>query len=219
MGQEIDLLKNYPKTKRDLEKRLNEKTEEDRAIAKKFEREFFDGERRTGYGGFQYNPRFWQPVVPTFKDFYKLNKNSSILDVGCAKGFMLHDFKKLIPGIKVSGIDISNYAISNCIETVKSDLRVADARDLPFEDNSFDLVISITTIHNFDIEGCKTALKEIERVSKKDSFITVDAYHNENEKKIMQAWNLTAETILHVDDWKKLFNEARYKGDYYWFIP
>ena len=132
---------------------------------------------------------------------------------------MLHDFKKLIPGIKVSGIDISNYAISNCIETVKSDLRVADARDLPFEDNSFDLVISITTIHNFDIEGCKTALKEIERVSKKDSFITVDAYHNENEKKIMQAWNLTAETILHVDDWKKLFNEARYKGDYYWFIP
>ena len=219
MGQEIDLLKNYPKTKRDLEKRLNEKTEEDRAIAKKFEREFFDGERRTGYGGFQYNPRFWQPVVPTFKDFYKLNKNSSILDVGCAKGFMLHDFKKLIPGIKVSGIDISNYAISNCIETVKSDLLVADARDLPFEDNSFDLVISITTIHNFDIEGCKTALKEIERVSKKDSFITVDAYHNENEKKIMQAWNLTAETILHVDDWKKLFNEARYKGDYYWFIP
>ena len=219
MGQEIDLLKNYPKTKRDLEKRLNEKTEEDRAIAKKFEREFFDGERRTGYGGFQYNPRFWQPVVPTFKDFYKLNKNSSILDIGCAKGFMLHDFKKLIPGIKVSGIDISNYAISNCIETVKSDLRVADARDLPFEDNSFDLVISITTIHNFDIEGCKTALKEIERVSKKDSFITVDAYHNENEKKIMQAWNLTAETILHVDDWKKLFNEARYKGDYYWFIP
>lgn len=219
MGQEIDLLKNYPKTKRDLEKRLNEKTEEDRAIAKKFEREFFDGERRTGYGGFQYNPRFWQPVVPTFKDFYKLNKNSSILDVGCAKGFMLHDFKKLIPGIKVSGIDISNYAISNCIQTVKSDLRVADARDLPFEDNSFDLVISITTIHNFDIEGCKTALKEIERVSKKDSFITVDAYHNENEKKIMQAWNLTAETILHVDDWKKLFNEARYKGDYYWFIP
>ena len=183
MGQEIDLLKNYPKTKRDLEKRLNEKTEEDRAIAKKFEREFFDGERRTGYGGFQYNPRFWQPVVPTFKDFYKLNKNSSILDVGCAKGFMLHDFKKLIPGIKVSGIDISNYAISNCIETVKSDLLVADARDLPFEDNSFDLVISITTIHNFDIEGCKTALKEIERVSKKDSFITVDAYHNENEKK------------------------------------
>lgn len=219
MGQEIDLLKNYPKTKRDLEKRLNEKTEEDRAVAKKFEREFFDGERRTGYGGFQYNPRFWQPVVPTFKDFYKLNKNSSILDVGCAKGFMLHDFKKLIPGIKVSGIDISNYAISNCIETVKSDLLVADARDLPFDDNSFDLVISITTIHNFDIEGCKTALKEIERVSKKDSFITVDAYHNENEKKIMQAWNLTAETILHVDDWKKLFNEARYKGDYYWFIP
>ncbi len=219
MGKEINLLKNYPKTKRDLSKRLSEKTDEDRKIAQKFGREFFDGERKTGYGGFYYNPRFWHPVIPTFKEFYKLDDNSSVLDVGCAKGFMLYDFTQIIPGIKISGIDISKYAIENSLDEVSNNLLVADARELPFEDNSFDLVISITTVHNFEIEDCKKALREIQRVSKKYSFITVDAFHNEDEEKIMNAWNLTAKTILHVDDWKNLFYSCGYKGDYYWFIP
>ncbi len=219
MGKEINLLKNYPQTKRDLSKRLNEKTEEDRNIAKLFGKEFFDGDRKTGYGGFTYNERFWHPVVPTFKDFYNLNSNSSLLDIGCAKGFMLNDFCKLIPGINVKGIDISDYAIENCIENMKDDVFVGNAKELQFDDNSFDLVISITTIHNLDIKECEIALKEIQRVSKKNSFITVDAFHNDKEKEIMYAWNLTAKTILHVDDWKELFDKSGYKGDYYWFIP
>ena len=125
----------------------------------------------------------------------------------------------MIPGINVQGIDISNYAIQNSMECVKNKLQVADARELPFQDDSFDLVISITTVHNFDREDCMAALKEINRVSKGNAFITVDAYRNEEEKEAMLAWNLTAKTILHVDEWKELFLEAGYSADYYWFMP
>jgi ubiquinone/menaquinone biosynthesis C-methylase UbiE len=219
MGKEINLMVNYPKTKRDLSKRLQEKTNQDRAIARKFGKEFFDGERRYGYGGFCYNPKYWENVVPTFKEYYNLNSNSTILDIGCAKGFMLYDFKRLIPGISVAGIDISEYAIQNAKEEIKEFVQVADARELPFEDNSFDLVISITTLHNLNKEDLKIALKEVMRVTKKDAFITLDAYRSEEEKKRMQAWNLTALTVMHTDEWKKFFKEARYDGDYYWFIP
>ena len=219
MNTEIDLLKNYPKTKRDFKLRGEQKSENDRAIAKRFEKDFFDGDRKNGYGGFYYNKKYWQPVIPDFINYYNLKAQQSILDVGCAKGFMLHDFKELMPDIITKGIDISNYAIANCMPSVKNDLKVANALDLPFKDNSFDLVISITTVHNFKIEDCKEAIKEIMRVSKKNAFITVDAYRNEKEKEAMLAWNLTAKTILHVDEWKDLFKLIDYKGDYYWFMP
>jgi len=216
---EIDLLKNYPKTKRNVKERGATKTEEDRQIARQFGKEFFDGDRRHGYGGFAYLSRFWQPVVPTFQEQYGLSAQSKILDVGCAKGFMLHDFRELIPGISVKGIDVSKYAIEHCKEEVRPFLEVADARSLPYEDNSFDLVIGINTIHNLEKEELKKALKEIERVSRKHSFITVDAYRNDEEKELMFDWNLTAKTILHIDEWKALFDEVGYMGDYYWFIP
>ncbi|WP_169543640.1 class I SAM-dependent methyltransferase [Sneathiella aquimaris] len=219
MGQEIDLLANYPKTKRDLTQRGNEKTEADRAIARQFGKDFFDGDRRHGYGGFSYFPRFWQPVIPTFQSHFGLTKNSSLLDVGCAKGFMLHDLKELIPGITVAGVDVSDYAIENSMETVREQVSVADARDLPFGDNSFDVVISINTVHNLEKPDCGKALQEIERVSKGQSFITVDAYRTDEEYERMQAWNLTAKTILHVDEWKAFFKEIGYTGDYFWFIP
>lgn len=219
MGKEIDLLKNYPKPKRNLNKRLNEKTDEDRTIARKFGKEFFDGNRSQGYGGYNYDPRFWSPVVPTFKDYWQLNSNLDLLDVGCGKGFMIFDIKRLIPGINVKGIDISEYAIKNCIQDMRKNVSVANANDLPFKDNSFDVVISINTIHNLEVDECAIALKEIERVSKGNSFITVDAFRNIDEKKRMMAWNLTAKTILSVDEWVKFFNEVGYTGDYYWFIP
>jgi SAM-dependent methyltransferase len=219
MGQEIDLLANYPKTKRDLKQRAAEKTDEDRAIARQFGKDFFDGDRRHGYGGFSYHSRFWQPVVPTFQEFYALDNASTLLDVGCGKGFMIHDFYELIPGITVEGVDVSSYAIENAVEIVKSKVRVADARDLPYADNSFDLVVSINTIHNLERSELIKALKEIQRVSKKNSFITVDAYRNEEEREAMFAWNLTAKTILSVPEWLDLFKEAEFTGDYYWFIP
>ena len=219
MRQEIDLLVNYPKTKRDLDQRAQNRTEEDRAIARKFGKEFFDGDRNTGYGGYSYNPRFWEPVIPSFISQYKLDNRSKILDIGCGKGFMLYDFTRLIPGISISGIDISEYAINNAKEEIKQYLQVGDAKSIPFEDNTFDLVISITTVHNLESEGCKKALQEIERVSRKDKFITVDAYRTPEEKKRMDSWNLTALTYMSVDEWKQFFDEAGYTGDYYWFIP
>lgn len=219
MGREIDLLENYPKTKRDLKERAASKTEADRAIARQFGKEFFDGDRNHGYGGFKYMSRFWQPVIPTFQKYFGLTKNSSVLDVGCAKGFMLYDMQQFIPGITVKGVDISEYAIENSKEEVKEFLSVANAKNLPFEENSFDVVISINTIHNLERDECAKALQEIERVSKGKSFITVDAYRNEEEKEAMYAWNLTAKTIMSVDEWIAFFDEVGYTGDYYWFIP
>jgi ubiquinone/menaquinone biosynthesis C-methylase UbiE len=132
---------------------------------------------------------------------------------------MLYDLKKNIPGIKVNGIDISEYAIENSLKVIKEDLIVGNATNLPYEDNSFDVVISINTVHNLDIENCAKALKEIQRVSKKHSFITVDAYRNDKEKESMYAWNLTAKTIMSVEGWLNFFDKNDYKGDYFWFIP
>jgi SAM-dependent methyltransferase len=219
MGQEIDLLVNYPKTKRNVDERGQSKTEEDRRIARQFGKEFFDGDRRHGYGGFNYFPRFWQPVIPTFQAHWGLTPNSSVLDVGCAKGFMMYDFTQLIPGIAVKGIDVSQYAIDNAVEDMKPHVQVANATKLPFPDQSFDVVISINTIHNLERDELAQALKEIERVKRKGAYITVDAYHTDEEKQRMMAWNLTARTIMHVDEWKAFFKEVGYTGDYFWFIP
>lgn len=216
---EIDLLKNYPKSKRDLTSRLEAKSEQVRAVARQFGREFFDGDREHGYGGFSYHPRFWQPVIPDLISHFKLTNSSSVLDVGCAKGFMLYDFLQVLPKLTVSGIDISSYAIENSKDEVKPYLKQGCATQLPFENNSFDAVISINTVHNLEERDLTKALMEIQRVSKGKSFITVDAYRNDSEKEKMEAWNLTAKTIKHVDEWKIFFNDIGFTGDYYWFIP
>jgi SAM-dependent methyltransferase len=219
MPQEIDLLVNYPRTARDVAARGAAKTDADRAIARRFDKEFFDGDRRTGYGGFSYSPRFWQPVVPALQQHFGLTSGSSVLDVGCAKGFLMHDLAQLIPGVQVTGIDVSEYAIANAIEDMRPHVHMADARSLPFPDASFDVVISINTIHNLERDECAQALREIERVSRGKSYITVDAFRTEEERARMAAWNLTARTIMHADEWKAFFSEAGYTGDYYWFIP
>ena len=219
MGIEIDNLRNYPKSNRDLTARLEKKSEESRLIARKFDKDYFDGSRDHGYGGFTYNPRFWSPVIPDLANRYGLGPDSKVLDVGCAKGFFLHDLKEQIPGVSVSGLDISEYAISNSVSSVSSFLKVGNATRLPYTDNSFDFVISINTVHNLNRDECAIALQEIERVSKKNSFITVDAYRNESEKERMEAWNLTALTMMSCDEWVSFFNEVGFSGDYYWFIP
>ena len=219
MGKEIDLLKNYPKAKRDLTKRLENKTEEVRSVARKFDKEFFDGERKFGYGGFSYNSKYWSEVVKDFIDYYNLDDGSKILDVGCAKGFMLYDLFKLNSNLDLHGVDISKYAIENSVTEINHKLQVANATNLPYEDNFFDLVIAINTIHNLDKAECATALKEISRVSKNNAFLTVDAYRNNEEKQRMYAWNLTAKTIMSVEEWIKFFDQNNYDGDYFWFTP
>ena len=215
---EINLLDLYPRAKRPIEERGKLVTEEHRKVARQFGKEYFDGDRLYGYGGYSYHPRFWKATVKRFRDYYRLAEDSSVLDVGCAKGFMLHDFKELMPKLTIAGIDISEYAIEHAIETVKPFLRVGNAKELPYPDNSFDLVISINTVHNLALEECKQALREIQRVSRAHAFITVDAWRTDDERERMMKWNLTALTYMHVDEWKKLFAEIGYTGDYYWFI-
>jgi SAM-dependent methyltransferase len=215
---EIDLLKFYPKSKRPIDERGSLIKESDRAVARKFDVEYFDGDRLTGYGGYSYNPRFWTETVSYIVDYYGLDNSSKILDIGCAKGFMMHDLSLILPEAEIIGIDISSYAKENCIESMKNNINTGSANNLPFEDNYFDLVIAINTLHNLPMIDCKQAFKEIDRVSKRYSFVMNDAWRDESGKKSMLNWNLTALTYMSCSDWEKLFKEVNYSGDYYWFF-
>ena len=169
MGVEIDLLKNYPKTKRDTNQRSQIKSNEDISIARKFDKEFFDGDRKYGYGGYRYIPDRWKGVANKIIKKYKLNNKSKILDVGCGKAFLLYEIKKILPGIEVHGFDISRHAIKNSKSLIKKNLYKYDARKkFRYKKNYFDLVISLTTLHNFEINHLFNSIKEIERVGKKN---------------------------------------------------
>ena len=218
MNREVNLLKFYPKSNRPIDERGNLVTEEDRAKARKFDVDYFDGDRLTGYGGYNYNSRFWEETVAHVTDFYKLDNNSIILDVGCAKGFMMHDLQLLLPGAEILGIDISQYAKDNAIESMKDKISVGNANNLPFADNHFDLVIAINTLHNLPRIDCKEAFREINRVTKKDAFVMNDAWRDDEGKESMLNWNLTALTYMSCDDWLVFFDEVNYIGDYYWFF-
>lgn len=214
MQRELDLLAKYPRTVRDPAARAREKTEEDVAIARQFGKDFFDGERRHGYGGYSADPTRWQEVVSDILNIYA--PIGSVLDVGCAKGGLVDAFQRREH--RARGLDISRYAIENAPSWIRPDLIVGDARRLPWGDKSFDLVVSINTLHNLPRVGVMLALEEIERVGKQ-AYITVDAYRNDEERQRVMDWNLTALTILHVDEWRELFKEAGYTGDYGWFVP
>ena len=189
---EINLMDRYPRSKRPIEERGKLLTEEQRAISGQYGKEYFDGDRIYGYGGYYYHPRFWQDTVKRFQDYYNLPDNASILDVGCGKGFMLYDFKQLMPQCSITGIDISEYAIANAKEEVKPYLTLGNAKELPYSDNSFDLVICINTVHQLPPEECKQSIREIQRVTRGNAFMTVDSWRNEAEKEAMLKWFLTA---------------------------
>jgi len=213
----IDLMEDYPKTRRPVDHRA-EASWEDRILAKRFGKEYFDGTRRQGCGGYAYDGR-WKPVVQRFREHYGLTAESTILDVGCAKGFMLFDFMESIPGVTVAGVDISEYALSHAMEPVKPFLSMGDCVELPYPDKTFDLVVSIATIHNPELDGVKRALKELERVSRGHSFIKVGAYRSDAERIRLNRWNVVANTFLSCDGWVNLFHEVGYTGDYTWFNP
>lgn len=212
---EINLLKSLPKPKRNISNRNMEKTDNHIKISRQYGKEYFDGDRSFGYGGYKYDGR-WVPVAKDIADYYGLIKGSRILDVGCAKGFLVKDLVDL--GLEAYGIDISKYAIDNAHKDIKNRLKIGNAKKLPYEDNSFDLVISLNTIHNLDRNECKMAIQEIQRVSKTSSFIQVDSYTNENEKRIFEEWVLTAKFYGYPNEWLELFKESGYTGDWYWTI-
>ena len=214
---EVDLLRYYPKSKRNVEERVERADAKVREISMQFGEDFFDGSRIYGYGGYSYHPRFWGETVRHIKKHYGLADDAHLLDVGSAKGFMLHDFMQQFPDMTVAGIDISQYAYDNSIVSVRPFLRVGNAIEVPFADDSFDIVISINTVHNLPEIECKQALREIMRVTRKHAFIVVDGWKTEEERERLQRWVLTARTYMHVDDWEQLYKEVNYTGDYYWF--
>ena len=212
---EINLLDSLPKTER--KGRGRPVTPEDREIACRFGKEYFDGPRAQGYGGYVYDGR-WRSVARRLKEYYHLGESCSIADIGCAKGFLLYDLKELMPKARVAGIDISEYACQNSMGSVRPVICAGNAKDLPWPDQSFDLVLSINTLHNLELSECRQALSEIQRVSREYAYVVVDAYRDEGQRQQLMDWILTAKTFMHVEEWKRLFQEARYMGDYYWFL-
>ena len=183
-------------------------------IAKKYSYDYWDGDRKYGYGGYKYIPGRWTQVAKKIIKTYKLNNNSKILDVGCGKGFLLYEIKKILPKIKVTGIDISSYGIKNSKEEVKKYLFKKDIRkQLKYQSNQFDLVYSINTLHNLEINFLTQAIKEIQRVGKKH-YICSESYKNESELFNLQCWALTCESFFSEREWIWLLKNAGYTGDY-----
>ena len=182
--------------------------------AKKYDYDYWDGNRRYGYGGYKYIPGRWKPVAERFIKKYNLTNNSSVLDVGCGKAFLLYETKLLLPRLKVSGFDISKHGLSQAKEEIKKDLFNHRAQDIyPYEDKQFDLVISLGCLHNLRIFELKTALNEIERVGKQ-GYVMLESYRNERELFNLQCWALTCESFFDQEEWIWIYKKFGYTGDY-----
>lgn len=182
--------------------------------AKEYEYDYWDGDRRYGYGGYKYIEGRWKPVAEALISTYHLTDRSSILDVGCGKAFLLYEIKLLLPEVTVVGMDISRHGITSAPEGIRGNLFHHRAQDpYPWGDNHFDLVISLGCLHNLRIFELETALKEIERVGR-NKYIMVESYRNEQEQFNLQCWALTAESFFDTAEWIWLFRHFGYKGDY-----
>jgi SAM-dependent methyltransferase len=213
---EINLLDRYPRTCRDIASRAAAVPEQ-REIAKRFGREYFDGERGQGYGGYRYDGR-WVAIAQRLRDHYRLAGGQRVLDVGCAKGFLLHDLRQVVPGLRVAGLDVSAYALGQAMDDVRPWLVRGSAERLPFAKGAFDLVVSINTIHNLGRGACIEALREIERVSAGHRYVQVDSWLTDEQRDKFERWQLTAQTYSDPEGWRGLFREAGYGGDYYWTV-
>lgn len=215
MSNLLNFITTYHKsTKRDFFGRMKDEKVKCMKIAKKFDKDFWDGERRYGYGGFKYIEGLLEPLANSLVKYYNLKSNSKVLDVGCGKGFLLYEISKILPGIKISGFDISKYAIKNSKKEIKDNLFVHKAENkYPFQDKEFDLVISINTLHNLQIYDLEKALNELERVGKK-KYTVVEGYRNEEELFNLQCWALTAQAFFSKEEWEWIFSRFKYTGDY-----
>jgi len=204
----------HNRTARDYVARVNETPKAEAAkVAKQFGRDYWDGDRKYGYGGYQYDGR-WRAIADAMRDHYGLKAGDKVLDVGCGKGFLLYDLTQSVAGIQVAGIDISEYAVENAKEEIKPHLRIGDAAALPFADESFDLVISINTLHNLRVFDLEQALREIERVGRRHKYICVESYRNEQEKVNLLYWQLTCESFYSPEEWEWWLARCGYRGDH-----
>lgn len=208
------ITKIHTSTKRDYIKRV---TDHDKAavaeLALKWDKEYWDGDRHTGYGGYKYDGR-WRVVAEAMAKHYNLPQDAKILDVGSGKGFLLYDFTQVLKNAQVAGIDISQYGVEHSKEEIRPFVQVGSATKLPFPDKSFDFVVSINTLHNLPNYDLWQALKEIERVARGPKHITVESYRNEREKMNLLYWQLTCRTFYSTQEWEWFFQQAGYTGDY-----
>jgi len=182
--------------------------------AKEYEFDYWDGDRRHGYGGYQFLPGRWQPVAEALIDHYGLKAGDKVLDVGCGKAFLLYEMQLLIPELQLVGFDISSHGLAERHPDFKGTLFRHRAEDAyPFADHEFDLVISLTTLHNLRLFELQNALAEITRVSR-HQYVMLESYRNEQELFNLQCWALTAESFFDTDEWIWLYEHFGYMGDY-----
>jgi ubiquinone/menaquinone biosynthesis C-methylase UbiE len=182
--------------------------------AKEYEADYWDGDRRFGYGGYKYLAGRWKPVAQALIKNYNLSNESSVLDIGCGKGFLLYEMKLLLPNLRISGFDISNHGIATAKQEVKEQLFIHRAQDpFPFQKNEFDLAISLGCLHNLRIFELEIALKEMERVAS-NGYLMLESYRNEQEQFNLQCWALTCESFFDTKEWEWLYEYFGYKGDY-----
>ena len=183
-------------------------------IAKRYDEQYWDGDRRFGYGGHRYMPGRWRSAAEAIIRTYHLGPGSKVLDVGCGKGFLLHEMLLLEPMLRIVGMDISEHALTGATDLVKPHLRIQQAQtEYPFSDNEFDLVISLGTLHNLRLFELKVALSELERVGRQ-GYVMLESYRNEQELFNLQCWALTCESFFDQDEWIWLYQEFGYSGDY-----
>lgn len=203
----------HKRSKREYLPRMVDNKLEAVAVAKKYGAEYWDGDRRYGYGGYRYDGR-WKVVAEKLVEEYRLSRGAKILDVGCGKAFLLYELKQLLPEAQVVGFDISEYGIADAKPEIRDSLFVYKAQDAyPFGDKAFDLVISLGTFHNLRLFELKTALAEVERVGK-NKYIMMESYRNERELFNLQCWALTCESFFDTAEWIWLFRHFGYTGDY-----
>ena len=183
-------------------------------LAKQWGHDYWDGDRRINYGGYKYMEGRWEKVARAMADHYRIKPGDKILDVGCGKGFLMFDWTKVVPGVEMYGIDISTYAIDNIKEEMKDRVQVGNATSLPWPDQHFDLVYSLNTLHNLHNYELDPALREIERVGKKNKYICVESYRNEVEKANLLYWQVTCEAFNSPEAWDWWFRQTGYTGDH-----